>query len=473
MHIAQTDLIPVLMKFNPWWQGQSFSLPRWHRATFRELHKWVLQPPAPRAIFLSGARQVGKTTLLLQLIQRMIEQEGVPAASILYVTMDHPLLKLAGLERVVQTWKELDPTDFPLRWLFIDEIQYVKDWDAWVKLSVDFSKENRIIFTGSALPISNVSSESGVGRWHICRIGTLSFYEYIKIKNIDLKSLTTISSLTDLFELSSVELIKIATVSESYKGYFYEYLLRGGFPQTALVNKIDEAQKLIREDIVDKIIKRDMTAFFGVRHIIDLESIFLYLCMHDGSILEMKTLCENLEIKRPTAQSYIEILESAHLLTRIELFGYGKDILRGKVKVYLNDPSLSPAILLKGKELLCDQYLLGQCVESAVFKHLVQQKYTQNILFNYWKNAKKQEVDFIVTTGKECIPIEVKYREHHTEKTDFPGLLDFFKEKGGSRGYIITKNSSDCGLVPWGNIMKIPAHLFCWWMGEKEGDIKL
>lgn len=58
--------------------------------------------------------------------------------------------------------------------------------------------------------------------------------------------------------------------------------MRGGFPQTALVDSIPQAQRLLREDIIDKVLKRDMTAIFGVRRVLELEQTFIYLCMHDG-----------------------------------------------------------------------------------------------------------------------------------------------------------------------------------------------
>ena len=71
-------------------------------------------------------------------------------------------------------------------------------------------------------------------------------------------------------------------------GHFHEYLVRGGFPQTALVESIPQAQRLLREDIIDKVLKRDMTALFGVRRILELEQTFIYLCMHDGGIQDLR-----------------------------------------------------------------------------------------------------------------------------------------------------------------------------------------
>lgn len=96
MRVSKEELIAVLAQFNPWWRGEPIAdLSSWRRAAWRELHRWVSNPPAHRAILVSGARQVGKTTLLLQQIDALLEQ-GVSPANILYATFDHPVLKLAG-----------------------------------------------------------------------------------------------------------------------------------------------------------------------------------------------------------------------------------------------------------------------------------------------------------------------------------------------------------------------------------------
>lgn len=153
-------------------------------------------------------------------------------------------------------------------------------------------------------------------------------------------------------------------------GLFHEYLLRGGFPQSAIVESIHLAQKLLREDIVDKVLKRDMTALFGVRRVLELEQVFLYLCLHDGGLLNLAELCSSLQLKRPTVGSFIELLESTHLIHRLLPFGYGKQVLRARAKIYLADAAIAPGVLLKGKALLEDPDALGRAVETAFFKHV-------------------------------------------------------------------------------------------------------
>ncbi len=109
MKIPKDEFISVLVQFNPWWKKERISdLPTWKRAAYKELIDWIVNPPAHRAIMVSGPRQVGKTTLLMQTINQLIE-DGVPAKNILYVTFDHPIFKLAGLEAILETWRELEP----------------------------------------------------------------------------------------------------------------------------------------------------------------------------------------------------------------------------------------------------------------------------------------------------------------------------------------------------------------------------
>ncbi len=473
MRVSKEELVAVLSQFNPWWRFDAIAdLPKWRRAAFRELHGWLTNPPAPRAVLLSGARQIGKTTLMLQVVDVLL-RDGVPPANILYATFDHPILKLAGVDAVLEAWREREPKADGSEYLFLDEAQFIRDWGTWVKHQVDFRKDRRIAFTGSAMPLVEVGQESGVGRWHTIRLTTLSFYEYLQIKNLSLPALPRLKSLRDLFDWSQSDFYRVTEAATPYVGHFHEYLVRGGFPQTAQVESITQAQRLLREDIIDKVLKRDMTALFGVRRVLDLEHTFLYLCMHDGGLLDMVDLCANLEVKRPTAQNFIELLEATHLIYRLPPFGYGKDVLRARFKIYLADAAIAPAVMLKGKAILEDSAALGVVTETAVFKHLFARYYSQNVRFSYWRGRKDREVDLVAELGGQIIPFEVKYRAQHTGLRELKGLIELCQQKAIDRGYVVTKSLDDFGTIadlPDTNtrILRVPAPLLCYWMGESE-----
>jgi predicted AAA+ superfamily ATPase len=474
MIASQAELFAVLRQYNPWWSGGRFpDLPSWHRAAFAEIMQWLEHPPAERALLLAGARQVGKTTLFLQAIDALLNH-GVTPNNILYVTFDHPLLKLVGLDGMLKLWREIEPARDGIEYLFLDEIQSTKNWQTWLKHQVDFEKRRRIAVTGSATPLVSEGQESGVGRWHTIRLATLSFYEYLQLKRLPVPALPSVSSLARLLDWSSADFARVVSGAHSLVGLFHDYLLRGGFPQCALVDSLTLAQKLLREDIVDKVLKRDMTALFGVRRVVELEQTFLYLCLHDGGLLDLPQLCSSLQLKRPTVENFINLLEAAHLIHRLLPLGYGKEILRGRPKIHLADAAIAPSVLLKGKSLLEDSVLLGRAVETAFFKHVFTRYYQRSIGFWYWRGRQDQEVDLIADVEGQLVPFEVKYSRQHTGLADLKGFVQFCTQRKITRGYVITRELDDFGpLTLTGTstqirILKVPAPFACYWLSRSE-----
>ena len=335
---------------------------------------------------------------------------------------------------------------------------------------MDFDKRRRIAVTGSATPLTRQGQESGVGRWHTLQLATLSFFEFMQIKRLPEPPVPACPSLQALFDWKPSDFQRVSADAALLAGQFHDYILRGGFPQCALTESLSQAQKLLREDIVDKVLKRDMTALFGVRRVVELEHTFLYLCLHDGDLLDLPQLCSSLGLKRPTVSNFIDLLEATHLIYQLKPYGYGKEVLRGRSKIYLADAAIAPSVLLKGKALLDDGPALGRAVETAFFKHVFTRYYRQSVGFSYWHGKKDVEVDLIADTGAERIPFEVKYRSHHTEARDLKGLAQFCAEKDVRRGYVVTRDLSDFGVtdIQGTPILKIPAALACYWLSQGE-----
>jgi predicted AAA+ superfamily ATPase len=208
---------------------------------------------------------------------------------------------------------------------------------------------------------------------------------------------------------------------------------------------------------------------------LELEQVFLYLCMHDGALLDIGALCSSLQLNKPTVNNFIALLEAAHLIHRLQPFGYGKEILRAKSKVYLADAAIAPSVLLKGKSLLEDDAALGLAVETAFFKHVFTRYYGQSISFSYWRSKKTdREVDIIANVEGRLVPFEVKYRSKATGAGDMKGLAQFCAEKKVMRAYAITKAIDDFSIMPLepesagALVVKIPAPLACYWLGKSE-----
>lgn len=489
MDIPKSELFSVLQQFNPWWGGRPMTdLPDWERHAVRLVWQWVEDASTRRALLLTGARQVGKTTVLRQTIRRLVGQAGVPPGSVLYATFDHPLLKLAGLARTLQAWDELYPPGPELpRYLFLDEIQYMPDWQTWLKHQVDFAPRLRIAATGSANPLQQASTESGVGRWETVPLPTLSFGEFLRLRRIEVPpGIPAVRSLRELLEWTEADFARTGAAARPLTGHFHDYLLRGGFPEPALTDDLTRCQRLLREDIVDKVLKRDMTAFYGVRRVLELERLFLYLCYHDGGILDMPTICGQLEgVNRQSLLNFLALFEAAHLIYRLKPHGYGKEVLRGRDKLYLADAALPGAMLLLGRNLLTQPERLGAAVETAFFKHVLTRYWRETPEFSYWIDPKsRQEVDLIARLGERLVPFEVKYRDTALTPARLKGMRQFMHARGVPEAYVITQRWEDFGRLPLaapgkagdstpavpgqaiGQVVAIPAPLACYWMSE-------
>jgi hypothetical protein len=367
--------------------------------------------------------------------------------------------------------------------LFLDEIQNVPDWQIWLKHQVDFKHGRRIAVTGSASPLRSASAESGVGRWETIPLATLSFSEFLRLRGIELPPLPPVKSLRTLFDWEPIDFAVTASTARGLTVHFHDYLLRGGFPEPAMVTELSRCQRLLREDIVDKVLKRDMTAHYGVRRVLDVEKIFLYLCYHDGGILDLGMLTRELDgVNRQSALNFLDLFEATHLIYRLKPYGYGKEVLRGRDKIYLADAALPGAVLLLGRRLLEKPERLGAAVETAFFKHVFTRYYAETPIFSYWRDRKSKrdenvEVDLIAQLGDRLVPFEVKYQDAQITAKRLKGLRLFVEKYGIEHGYVISQRWEDFGIMEvesaiigsernklQASILCIPAPLACFWL---------
>ncbi len=466
MNVPMNELTFVLRQLNPWWQNNFVpEVPSFRRSPMRELQHWLKNPASHRAVLLSGCRKVGKSTLLLQSIHQQL-LAGVSPANILYANFDHPLLRMAGIEAVLEGWRQLEPRTDGIEYLFIDEPQLLPQFETWVKDQVDSIPQRRIFAACSSQPLPSETPEIKPSRWHVIRVSTLSFYEYLQLNRVALPPLPKLVNLSELFEWSPQEFVPIRGFAKAYVGHFHEYLVRGGFPQTAQMESIADAQQILRDQVAS-ILRRDTTALFGVRSIIDLENTFLYLCL-SGQLLDMQALCAHLKVKRPTVEHFLKLLEAIHLIRQLAPHGYGKNVLRAKHKIYLADAAIAPAMMWKGKTLLDDPTALDVAAETAVFRHLFL-RFGSDSRFSYWRQEKNCQIDLVEQVGRAIVPVIVKYREQPANSKELRGLVDCCRQNQLARGYFVTKSCHDFGELAADHgqtlkLIRLPAPLLCYWL---------
>jgi len=469
----RSEIITVLNGFNPWWGAKTIQVPGFRRLAYETCHALLNESSLRRAVLLSGPRRVGKTTLLQQLAMGLTT-EGVEPRSIIYLSLDHPLLKLLSLRDILRIYHETVHPESERAFLLLDEIQYSREWETEVKLLIDHQPQYRILATGSASVVHREKlAESGVGRWITVPIPTLSFYEFIQIREEETPQVSSDLKLTALFRLDDRELQRLALQLRPLLLLFQHYLLVGGFPETAKQRDSSLCQRLLREDVVERVLKRDMTALFGVRNINDLEKLFIYLCLHTGGILAHQTAATALETSTATVANHLALLEQANLIYRLPPAKLGgKKVLKARNKYYLVDAALRNAVLLRGDEVFLNPDEMGLIVETTVLRHLYAYYYRDTPELCYWRDpASSIEVDIIVKSPAYHLPFEVKYKEKATVDKK-SGLAVYSHSENLDKAFLVTKSENDFGVTGLKGIntafLKVPAHILCYLLGQAE-----
>lgn len=228
------------------------------------------------------------------------------------------------------------------------------------------------------------------------------------------------------------------------EGHFNRYLMIGGFPELVLSDDDMYAQRMLREDVVDKVIKRDVLTLFNIRSPLLMEKLFLYLCMNSTEIFSVTTAAKELEnTSAATIDSYIEALEMSNLIYLSKPMDVGsKGALKGKPKIYIADAAIRNAVLMID-DVLSDERELGAMVETTVYKHIVSFYQGSTAQLGYFRKAKdnQKEVDVVIELPREKILCEVKYRNNsHIPATD--AIVDSARMKvQRSQAHFLSRNS--------------------------------
>lgn len=446
-----------------------------HLAYYEAL-KMIKHKTLRRFAVLSGARRVGKTTIMYQMIDNLID-EGVCPKNILYVSFDNPIVKLVNVETVLSIYDSLYLTE-GTRYIFLDEIQYTENWELWMKVIYDCRKDIRLTATGSASPIlEKGAADSGTGRWSVLKIPTMSFYEYCRLLQLEEPILPDNLKMTKLVKMNNAELGDLVDRFAPLEAHFNRYLMIGGFPELVLSDDDIYAQRMLREDVVDKVIKRDVMTLFNIRSPLLMEKLFVYLCMNSTEIFSVTTAAKELEnTSVNTIDGYIRALEMSNLIYLAKPMDVGsKGALKGKPKIFIADAAIRNAVLMID-DILSDEKELGVMVETCVYKHMVSFYQGSAAQLGYFRKAKdnQKEVDVVIELPREKILCEVKYR-NNSHISDSDAIVELCRDdkSKATTAFLVTKRLDDFGItkhetkVP---ILRIPAIAFLYLLGKAEAD---
>ena len=430
---------------NPWWSEPLLG-PEKGLIQREVFHKLLDALDYNEVLALVGPRRVGKTTVMKQLIWHLLDT--IEPVRILYFSMD----AVKREDRIIRQIYDLYfrnilkqvPGEGDKVYIFLDEVQKIKDWGDEVKSLHDRGYPVKFIVTGSsAMNIMRGSGESLVGRINIFRVFPFSFREFLKYENIE----TRVLSPFDLSYPSDAEMIKIL---------FDKYALTGGYPELYPMAGHERIRDYIKT-VLDLTFYRDIINLFEVKRTDVLEGMFYSFVKESGNVINYNTLTNNLNTKYETVKTYIEYLVSSFFISRSYL--YSKSTLksfRKNPKIYAGDNAFFR--LIDAKE--------GLVMETAVYNHL---KHLGFELF-YWQNKARLEVDILLQTSFGLLPIEVKYG-NNVSNSDLKGLLACMNELNSDVGIIVTSERMGHEDIDAKQVHFIPTWMFL--MCEDFGDVKV
>lgn len=467
--IPQEQVFQRIRAENPWWNPphrvDEYYDRMSRRAYFKLFARLVQEKTVQRAVVLMGPRRVGKTVLIYHMIQELI-RAGVSPRKIGYITVEHPIYNGLGLEQLFQGIRQAvgddDPKGF---YLFFDEIQYLPNWEIHLKTLVDSYRSSRFVVSGSAAAALRLKSmESGAGRFTDFLLPPLTFHEFLAL--LKQEHLVEQQMLSPDEESNEPYVVYSARDIHALNERFIDYLNFGGYPEVALSDVIRaDPGRYIRNDIIDKVLLRDLPSLYGIQDVQELNSLFTMLAYNTANEVSLEELSRKSGVAKNTIKRYIEYLEAAFLLKRVHRVDRtAKRFQRAtSFKVYLTNPSIRGALF---SPIQADDPSMGDLVETAVFS---QWFHSEATLLHYarWPEG---EVDIVNVSGHDQLPkwvVEVKWSDRYVNQPgELTALLEFCDDHGLDRARVTTRSLSQTLQRGGVRLEFVPASLYCYTVGR-------
>ncbi len=347
------------------------------RPYFKSIKARIEEPRKFIQVIL-GPRQVGKTTMVTQLLSQLVMPNLYESADVISATNTAWLVQVWESARLQM--KVSKAAEFLL---VIDEIQKIDNWSEIVKQQWDKdTRENaniKVILLGSSrLLIQKGLTESLAGRFETLYLGHWSYPE----------------------------------MQEAFGWSIEQYVYFGGYPGSAsLINDEERWKNYIKDSLIETSISKDILMLTRVDKPALLKRLFELGCLYSGQILSYTKIIGQLQDagNTTTLANYLKLLYDCGLLAGLEK--YAGDIIRKrssspKFQVY-NNALITAQGDDRYEKAIVDPELWGRLVESSVGTHLLNHSISERYNLYYWREG-NYEVDFVLEKGDKAIGLEVK-----------------------------------------------------------------
>lgn len=386
-----------------------------------------------QSIVVTGFRRVGKTYLLFEAIEKLLETHT--REEVVYINFEDERVVSPTTDLLSDLVPEIQAVygKKPL-YLFVDELQLIPRWSKWVRRMLD-SESIQLCITGSSSKMgsSELPTELRGRAWEI-RVAPLTFQEFLRFKHesIDDKKI----------DFSKDEMAR-------FRFLFDEYATFGGLPAVVLTNK-DHKQELL-QSYFQTVVQKDVAERYNIKNDVVLKTLLQLL--FNSSYITISKLANslksmNIPVGKSTIQHYLSYIESSYFIQ--ELFFYHQSVKNQLLyprKVYFVDTGFISALSTKFSKNM------GRIFENIVYS-VLSRKYET---VHYYKDEKDHEVDFVIFEDAQVIALYqvcVDISDEETLQREVRALVSIGKTLRCEKLHLVTLEKPDILYVP-GNITVI------------------
>ena len=343
---------------------------------------------------ITGIRRCGKSCLL-QCVAQELKDNGIAEKDIIFLNLDKRGFKNISTPEALEDVIEKNILDDDFKYVFIDEVQNVKDFEPVINAYREEGNCSIFITGSNSYLLSGELSTKLTGRYVQVDMFTLTFDEFISMKKF------------------------MGGDVADWRMEFNEYLTGGGFPKALEFNDADAKSKYV-SDIVGQIFEKDIRSRCKIKNRIVFEKVMTYLVNNFGSRINLQAL-ENyfrtalrIPVKKETLQRYIDILQAARVLYKCSRFDMkSRRSLWGENKYYLADTGIYFARNVDGR------INYGPVLENIVYTYLASRGYSMSV-----GQIGSLECDFIARKNNEYFYIQVAMTiaDANTEEREYKAL---------------------------------------------------
>lgn len=474
MHtIADNDLFHRLAFDNPWWEFTdqtrvAFKNPP-KRVFFPAFFSGMMRAGLGNVLVMAGPLRAGKTVMMRQLVAQLIER-GVKSTNVLYCSLTTPSYTSADLATLFEMFcrRYHHGPDAEI-YVFFDEVQYVKDWeDQLLKLAKMRPKAKIVGAVSSGAPSIVSGSTVKDGKIEVFVLPPLTFLEFMRFRGTEEKLFGAADP-----DASDGKMALVPNGLTALNQEFQRYVNFGGFLEGILGSKDGvPAPAFVRDGVADRVLHKDLASLSGVNDPQELNRLFGILAFNTGREVSMDDLAKASNIAKNTLRKYLDYLEQAFLIRRINRVDRDGKRFQRQVffKVYLTSSCLYAALFAPVPP--SDQYF-QRLAETALVSQWLGSAAVENLYYASWRNGGVDLLTLHPETGKPDHVYDLDWPNRYVRTDARPDqLVGFLKENNpDARAYVLTGSVARTASMKGLDITLAPIALYTYWI-ERDPTLR-